>query len=214
MLQYKAKLPDGVAVLDIEQGKLDDIRPHYWQTDTSVSYRSWCYIEDDEFKSVTSAVHDLIDIVSKNGNLLLNVGPEPDGTIPQRATDVLLGLGEWLRVNGEAVYGTRPWQAYGEGPTGVPQSFRERDQAAYTAEDIRFTAKGNALYATCLGWPGSECTIQSLASGGCLTEDITNVTMLGVETPLSWSCDERGLTVEMPAERPCKHAYVLKVTLT
>jgi len=214
VLQYKAKFPDGTAVLDIERGKLDDIRPHYWQTDTSVSYRSWCYIEDDEFKSVTSAVHDLVDIVSKNGNLLLNVGPKPDGTIPQQAADVLLGLGEWLRVNGEAIYGTRHWQVYGEGPTGVPQSFRERDQAAYTAEDIRFTAKGNALYATCLGWPGSECTIQCLASGGRLTEDITNVTMLGVETPLLWSRDERGLTVQMPAERPCKHAYVLKVTVT
>ncbi|HUT19167.1 MAG TPA: alpha-L-fucosidase [Anaerolineae bacterium] len=214
VLQYKAKFPDGVAVLDIERGKLDDIRPHYWQTDTSVSYRSWCYIEDDEFKSVTSVVHDLVDIVSKNGNLLLNVGPKPDGTIPQQAGDVLLGLGEWLRVNGEAIYGTRHWQVYGEGPTAVPQSFSERDQAAYTAEDIRFTVKGNALYATCLGWPGSERTIRSLASGGRLTEDITNVTMLGVETPLSWSRDERGLTVRMPAERPCKHANVLKVTLT
>jgi len=216
MLQHKAKarFPDGVAVLDIERGKLDDIRPHYWQTDTSVSYRSWGYIEDDELKSVTSMVHDLVDIVSKNGNLLLNVGPKPDGTIPQQAGAVLLGLGEWLRVNGEAIYGTRPWQVYGEGPTAVPQSFRERDQAAYTAEDIRFTAKGNALYATCLGWPGSECTIQSLALGGRLTEDITSVTMLGVETPLSWSRDERGLTIHMPAERPCKHAYVLKMTVT
>jgi alpha-L-fucosidase len=212
VLQYKAKFPDGVAVLDIERGKLDDIRPHYWQTDTSVSCRSWGYIEDDEFKSVTSAVHDLVDIVSENGNLLLNVGPRPDGTIPQQAADVLLGLGEWLHVNGEAVYGTRHWQAYGEGPTGVPQSFRERDQAADTAEDIRFTVKGNALYATCLGWPGSEYTIQSLALGGRLTEDITNVTMLGVETPRSR--DERGLTIHTPAERLCKHAYVLKMTVT
>ena len=213
VLQYKDKFPDGSAVLDIERGKLDDIRPHYWQTDTSVSYRSWCYIEDDEFKPASSVVHDLVDIASKNGNLLLNIGPKPDGTIPQPATDILLDLGEWLRVNGEAIYGTRHWQIYGEGPTGIPQSFREREQQAYTAEDVRFTVKGNALYATCLGWPGNECTIRSLAAGGRLAEQIAAVSMLGSEESLSWSRDENGLTVQMPAERPCDHAYVIKITV-
>jgi len=213
VLQYKAKFPDGTAVLDIERGKLDDIRPHYWQTDTSVSYRSWCYIDDDEFKPVSSVVHDLVDIASKNGNLLLNIGPKPDGTIPQPVANILLGLGEWLRVNGEAIYGTRHWQVYGEGPTGIPLSFREQEQQAYTAEDVRFTVKGKALYATCLGWPGSECTIRSLATGGRLAERIAGVSMLGSEGQLSWSRDENGLTVQMPAERPCDHAYVIKVTV-
>jgi alpha-L-fucosidase len=211
VLQYKDKFPDGTAVLDIERGKLDDIRPHYWQTDTSVSFRSWCYIKDDEFRSVSSVVHDVVDIVSKNGNLLLNVGPKPDGTIPQQAADILLGLGEWLRINGEAVYGTRHWHVYGEGPTGIPQAFREHEQAAYTAEDIRFTVKGNALYATCLGWPGSECTIRSLAPGGHLSEEIGSVSMLGSQAPLSWSRNEQGLTVQMPGDRPCEHAFVLKI---
>jgi alpha-L-fucosidase len=214
VLQYKAKFPDGTAVLDIERGKLDDIRPHYWQTDTSVSFRSWCYIEDDEFRTVSSVVHDLVDIVSKNGNLLLNIGPKPDGTIPQQASDILRGLGAWLQVNGEAVYGTRHWLIYGEGPTGVPQAFREREQAAYTAEDIRFTLKGDALYATCLGWPGRECTIRALASGGRLEREIADVSMLGSPSPLSWSRDGQGLTVQMPEERPCEHAFVLKIRVT
>ena len=93
VLQYKDKFPDGVAVLDIERGKLDDIRDEYWQTDTSVSYKSWSYIEDDHFRTVTSLVHDLVDIVSKNGNLLLNVGPRADGVIPDEPANLLRGLG-------------------------------------------------------------------------------------------------------------------------
>ena len=215
VLQYKDKLPDGVAVLDIERGKLDDIREHYWQTDTSVSYRSWCYIEDDEFKTVTTIVHDLVDIVSKNGNLLLNVGPRPDGTIPEEAVSVLLGLGQWLDINGEAIYGTRHWQVYGEGPTGVSAvQFRERESKPFTGQDIRFTTQGNLLYAICLGWPEGECTIKSLGSKGAVAaEAIANITMLGCDEQLTWSQDENGLTIQMPSEKPCEHAYTFKIVL-
>jgi len=215
VLQYKDKLPDGVAVLDIERGKLDDIREHYWQTDTSVSYRSWCYIKDDEFKSVTSIVHDLVDIVSKNGNLLLNVGPRPDGTIPEEAASVLLGLGQWLEVNGEAIYSTRYWQVYGEGPTKVSAvQFRERESKPFTAQDIRFTTKGNLLYAICLGWPEGECIIRSLSSKGAVAaEAIAHITMLGRDEQLTWSQDENGLTIQMPSQKPCEHAYIFKIVL-
>jgi alpha-L-fucosidase len=215
VLQYKEKIPDGVAVLDIERGKLDDIRKDYWQTDTSVSYKSWCYIEHDEFKSATTVVHDLVDIVSKNGNLLLNVGPRPDGTIPQQAAAILLGVGEWLDVNGEAIYGTRPWHTYGEGPTQVLTArFRERDYWPFTAQDVRFTTRGNVLYAICLGWPGEELTITSLGSGSHgLAEAISGVTMLGSQQMLSWSQDESGLAVQAPSERPCQHAYTFKIVL-
>ncbi len=152
VLQYKDKLPDGVAVYDVERGKLDDIRRDYWQTDTAVSYKSWSYIENDEFKSVTTLVHDLVDIVSKNGNLLLNVGPRADGVIPDEAADLLRGLGDWLQVNGEAVYDTRHWTRFGEGPTGVTVGhLSERSNAAMTAQDVRFTQSDQALYATLLG---------------------------------------------------------------
>ncbi|MGB2822800.1 MAG: alpha-L-fucosidase [Phycisphaerae bacterium] len=216
VLQCKAgaRFPDGTAVLDIERGKLEGISEHYWQTDTSVSYRSWGYIEDDEFKPVASLVHDLVDIVSKNGNLLLNIGPRADGTIPHEAANCLLGLGEWLELNGEAVFETRCWETHGEGPTDVPKGFREKEQAAYTAEDIRFTTRGDALYAIALGWPGRELTIRSLGSGSSVPSGrIARVSMLGADDELSWSQDEGGLKVTTPAEPPCEHACVLKVQL-
>ena len=215
VLQYKDKFPDGVAVYDIERGKLDDIRKEYWQTDTSVSSRSWGYLEEDEFKSVTSLVHDLADIVSKNGNLLLNVGPRPDGTIPQEAADCLLGVGEWLKVNGEAIYGTRCWSIFGEGETPVGTGhMSERGAKPFTAEDIRFTTKGDALYAICLGWPGEQATIKSLGSNSAVPADmISQINMLGSEGTLSWSQSEDGLTIKTPSEKPCQHAYAFKIVL-
>jgi len=211
VLNYKDKFPDGTAVLDVERGKLDLLREHYWQTDTSISSKSWGYVEDDEFRSVTSLVHDLVDIVAKNGNLLLSVGPRPDGTIPQGYADGLLGIGEWLRINGEAIYGTRHWQTYGEGPTHTPEGrFNEREQAPYTDRDIRFTVNGSALYAICFGWPEHEWRIESLGSNA---GKVTAVSLVGSKESISWSQEVNGLRVKTPARKPCDHAYTLKVDL-
>jgi alpha-L-fucosidase len=215
VLQYKDTFPDGVAVLDIERGKLDDIRPHYWQTDTSVSKRSWCYIQDDEFKSVTALVHDLVDIVSKNGNLLLNIGPRPDGTIPDEAAACLLGVGAWLDLNGEAIYETRHWERFGEGPTGnVVGHLSEQNNTAYTPQDIRYTRKGNTLYAILLGWPGEQARLTALGSGSSVPSDrILGIEMLGHPGKLRWRQDAAGLHVMLPEAPPCEHAQVLKLTL-
>ena len=209
VLQYKEKFPDGVAVLDIERGKLDAIRPGYWQTGPSVSYKSWGYVVNDEFKTVTTLVHDLVDIVSKNGNQLLNVGPKADGTIPEGATHALQGIGQWLGLNGEAIYGTRHWTTYGEGPTEVSTArFREKEYVPFTAQDVRFTRKGSVVYAICLGWPGREATIRALAD-----QDVRSVSMLGVDGSLAWRKNEDGLQIGVPAERPCDHAYTFKIEL-
>jgi alpha-L-fucosidase len=215
VLNYKDTLPDGVAVYDVERGKLDDIREHYWQTDTSVSYRSWGYIENDEFKTVTTIVHDLVDIVSKNGNLLLNVGPRGDGTIPEEAARLLEGVGDWLRVNGEAIYGTRHWHTYGEGEAKVMLGhLKERENEPLTAQDIRFTTRDNALYAICPEWPGEHVMVKSLGSNSTVhAHTIAQVSMLGSPETLSWSQDENGLKIRTPSEPPCQHAYTFKIVL-
>ncbi len=216
VLQHKFEaFPRGTALYDIERGKLNDIRQDYWQTDTSVSYKSWCYVEDDEFKSVTTLVHDLVDIVSKNGNLLLNVGPKPDGTIPDEAANRLRGLGEWLLTNGEAIYGTRHWHTYGEGAAVVGEGhMQEREDQPFTAQDIRFTSKPGMLYAICLGWPGKTILIKSLAAGSPLhAEEIESIHMLGSDENLSWTQDDDGLHIVTPSQRPGNHAFTFKITL-
>ncbi len=215
VLQYKLEaFPRGTALLDIERGKLSDIRQDYWQTDTSVSYKSWSYVEDDQFKTVTTLVHDLVDIVSKNGNLLLNIGPKPDGTIPAEASELLLGLGEWLRINGEAIYEARHWETFGEGDTTVGGHMREHEDKPFNAEDIRFTTKDGALYAICLGWPGENAVIKSLATGSLLAaEQIASIEMLGSSEALAWSQRKDGLHIATPLQRPCDHAYTFKIIL-
>jgi alpha-L-fucosidase len=160
-------------------------------------------------------VHDLIDIVSKNGNLLLNIGPKPDGTIPDEAAAILRGLGAWLDLNGEAIYGARHWHTYGEGETKVVSGkMTERENRPFTAEDIRFTTKDNTLYAICLGWPEHEAVIKSLGSGSMVrANQIADIRMLGSIESLPWSQDERGLRIASPSAKPCDHAYTYRITL-
>ena len=117
VINYKNRaFPEGTAVYDIERGQLDDICPLPWQTDTSISKNSWGYVQKQDYKTPGDIIGDLVDIVSKNGVLLLNIGPRPDGTIPEPEEAILLEIGRWLAVNGEAIYGSRPWRSTGRGP--------------------------------------------------------------------------------------------------
>jgi alpha-L-fucosidase len=199
------------AVLDIERGQLGDIRPDKWQTDTSISNKSWGYIENDTFKTPEFVVHQLVDIVSKNGNLLLNFGPKSDGTIPDEVQQVLRDVGSWLKVNGDAIYGTRPWRIYGEGPTKVAAgSFNDTKLKPYTAEDYRFTTKGETLYAIELGWPKSEAVIKSLNGPVPGEKAVASVELLG-GGKVQFSQKEDGLHIQVPAQNPGKYAYVYKI---
>jgi alpha-L-fucosidase len=216
VIDYKEfAMPEHAGVLDIERGQLADIRPLHWQTDTSISNKSWGYIKNDTFKSPEFVVHQLVDIVSKNGNLLLNVGPKSDGTIPDEVQQVLRDVGAWLKINGNAIYGTRPWKVYGEGPTKVAAgSFHDTETTAYTPEDFRFTAKGSALYAIELGWPASgETVIHSLSSEALGSQKVGDVSLLGSEAKLQFQQQADGLHIQVPGSAPGKYAYVFKITL-
>ncbi|RME92342.1 MAG: alpha-L-fucosidase, partial [Verrucomicrobia bacterium] len=207
--------PDTAGVLDIERGQLAHKRDLFWQTDTSVSKTSWGYVTNHQYKTVDSIIDDLVDIVSKNGALLLNIGPKPDGTIPEPEQKMLLEIGRWLKINGEAIYNTRPWEVFGEGPTEVVEgTFAESKRRDFTAQDIRFTQGkyGSPLYAIILGWPGAgeSVTIRSLAEGHGPAK-IHSVRMLGIRKPLQFTRTAEGLRVVMPRKAPSEHAVSLKI---
>lgn len=204
--------PGNSAVLDIERGKLSGIRDQAWQTDDAIGNKSWGFTNDNTFKTPFYVITNLIDIVSKNGNLLLNIGPRPDGTITEEETNVLLETGKWLSVNGEAIYGSRPWKIYGEGPT-ESASGEFNTQKPFTAKDIRFTAKGDTLYAISLGIPpkNSSIIIGSLsAKAGNGT--IAGVELLGSSEKLSWSQKKDALTIKAPAAYPSGNAAAFRIT--
>ena len=202
------------AVLDKERSKMAKIRSPFWQTDTAVSMSSWGYTQNQKYKTPDRLVDDLIDIVSKNGCLLLNVGPRPDGTIPDEDCEILVAIGSWLKTHGEAIYGTRHWKTFGEGPTTVSTGHvSEWKDKPFTAEDLRFTTRGDVLYVIGLKWPkDKKVTIKTLASNSKLYGDeIKSISMLGSKAPLEWTRSDKGLLVELPDSKPSEFAYVLKV---
>jgi len=292
-------------VRDFELGQETNLTYYEWITDSTVDDRgAWGWAEDLVFKSSNRLIDNLVDRVSKNGYLLLNIGPKPNGELPAEGVERLLDMGKWLEVNGEAIYGTSPWVIAHEGATNLGDegdSFNESD-VVYTGSDIRFTVKGDNLYATFLAWPGDYAVIKTLrarANGqamesiiekdldiadktltvrrytfefgddntvlvtggrfgedgieaeyeqdgreieisyedevlhwdrkgtydgetlhfggdgpyyeGFYTEEIKQVTLLGHDQPLKWARTEKGLEVEMPDEKPCEHAFVIKI---
>lgn len=215
-INYKINaFPEGTAVLDIERGQLAGIREEFWQTDTAVAKNSWGYTEGQDYKTSDSIVDDLVDIVSKNGALLLNIGPKPDGTIPDPEQRMLREIGGWLKVNGDAIYGTRPWRVYGEGPTAVIEgAFNDTKRKPFTGQDIRFTTKGDDLYAIALAWPGDELRVKTLgASSSVKAGAVKGVELLGSRERLKWSQTGEGLSIRLPKVEADRYAYVFRIRM-
>lgn len=188
---------------DVERGFRANIEPYAWQTDTCIG--DWHYSRDvynrDRYKTSASVIHRLCDIVSKNGNLLLSIPVRADGSIDEKEQAIVEEIGAWMSLNGEAIYGTRPWRTFGEGPTRVGEgNFSEQRANALTAEDIRFTKKGDTLYAMLLGPPtGRTVTITSLAEAGPYGAGrLDRVELVGSNTPLKFTRRAQHLVVELP----------------
>jgi alpha-L-fucosidase len=169
-------------VEDVERGYLDEIRDVPWQTDTCIG--NWHYsrriYEDNGYKTPKQVVQRLADVVSKNGNLLLNIPVRGDGTIDEKEAAVVDEIARWTRRNGEAIFGTRPWRTFGEGPTVPPQGMLNEDQAKpFTAEDVRFTRKEDRLYVIFMEWPERESAIASLGTRALPEVAIDSVELIG-----------------------------------
>lgn len=193
----------GTAVADIERGQFADAKPFPWQTDTAVAKNSWCYTENNSYKNPAQIICDLVDIVSKNGRLLLNIGPKADGSIPAEDKNILLEIGKWLKINGEAIYGAKVWRCSSEGPTVVSEGqFSDGNAKSYTSRDIRFTLNNGFLYATVLKYPenGQVCiTMLKNADASklplfCAT--ITKVEVLGFDEAPTFNRDGNGLNIQ------------------
>ncbi len=201
----------GTCVQDMERGVLPGINPYPWQTDTSIG--DWFYNSNWKFRPVSWTIHMLVDIVSKNGNLLLNIVQRPDGSLDPEVVESLEQLAAWMKVNGDAIYGTRPWQVYGEGPVRSKGGHFKED-FAYTARDIRFTTKGKTLYAFALGGPDDgKLIIKSLAKPvDGKGNRINRVTLLGHKGKLRFEQTGEALVVQLPSTKLSDIACALKIS--
>ena len=213
--------PEDLMVLDIERGRRTETSELPWQTDTAVGKVSWTWIINENYKSSDFLIDELIDIVSKNGNLLLSVGPKPDGTIGKNETAILKDFGAWLELNGEAIYGTRPWKIYGEGPAKFAAGQTKHKNKHHTeyndvesvAADVRFTTKGDVLYATSLGWPeDGTFRIKSLRSANPHeSRSIASVDFISGSAKVEWSQTDEELVIKTDGNKPCKAAYAFRI---
>ncbi|TRX54840.1 hypothetical protein FNH22_18980 [Fulvivirga sp. M361] len=224
---YKSNdIPPGVGMRDLENGILSETAYDPWMTDMDMSVppdwetHGWFYREGIPLRSADELVDMIVDVVSKNGIFLLNIPPRADGTFPQQVVATLTELGDWLRQNGEAIYGTSPWFIYGEGPNEVPlgnYSFHHNNHfagIAYSNKDIRFTTKGDFLYATCLGNPGDKLSIPSLnASFKLRKEDVISITHLSSGTSVKWDHHEQALDLDLEGIPLDDKANSFKITL-
>ena len=211
-------LPISYTVEDLEKSRKNRIGEVPWMTDETISMGSWCYTEDLQIKEAVDVLHVLIDIVSKNGVLLLNVSPRADGIIPDNQKSVLLDMGSWLGKYGESIYDTRPWYTYGEGPVMEPEGSFENHleflKIKYSWKDVRYTTRGDVVYAILLGWPGAgqEVLLKAFAPDSLPGPiAITSLSLMGSSDPVQWEMNGKGLVLNTPATAPDEMAVVFRI---
>ncbi len=200
-----AYLAGSIRDFERQQRAPRELTDYSWQVDDPVLFR-FGYTEGSPITSADAVVKKLVENVSKNGALLLNISPKADGTIPDNQTQLLLAIGRWLDINGEAIYSTRPWTNFGEGVLDLPRG------QAYSGKDIRFTTRRGTLYAILMAWPGEQAVITSLATGKTFRGKVKSVSLLGHKGTLKFSQDATGLRVTMPSAKAGEYAFVLKIT--
>ena len=200
-INYKHEaFPPGVATFDVERGALSGISPIYWQTDTAIGKCSWGYRKDNEYKSARQVICDLVDIVSKNGNLLINIGPKADGTITEEETEVLLTMGKWLETNGEGIYGATYWKQFGEGEVNAEDGFfKDGDEKQFTTEDFRFTYKDSNLYVFQMR-PSKTVRIKTLRKHNPHDYLIESVELLGSDERIEFDRNEEYLEINLKGD--------------
>lgn len=219
LITYKQKdMPQDICVLDLEKGGMADLTDFVWLTDDTISLGSWCYTNKLKIKPTKVVLHSLIDIVSKNGQLLLNISPKADGSIPENQREVLLGLGAWLESYGEAIYNTRPFTMFGHGPTtaGKGHFGGIALDKGYTSKDIRYTQNGDTVYALQLGAPASneKVLLKAFAQHeNASVPKVKSVEMLGSQEAIAWNQDSAGVSITAPASSPDSMAVVYKLEL-
>lgn len=214
---YTSKLrpSEGRWVQDVERGALDSISPFPWQTDTSIG--DWFYRTGQKYMTGTEVIQMLVDIVSKNGNLLLNVVQTPEGDLEPDVLNILDEIAQWTPVNGEGIYGSRPWKVYGEGPSTQKNQAKGqfggvKDVRPYESADIRFTTKDDAIYAFCMSKPSGDISINSLGKKSKVNDQtIASVKMLGSNQKLSWNQNDGALIIQKPANLPEWQVVTFKV---
>lgn len=183
---------------NLEQGMSSRIQEHSWMWATDLA-GLWFYREGSTVRFTTEVlIGNTVDVVSKNGTAMLNVGLRGDGTLPEEQALMLRGLGDWLKINGEGIYGTRPWKVFGEGPKEIDDGQYGVNKTPYSQKDIRFTSKGGDLYAFILGLPTEDILIKTLKTDGLLEGEIANIVLLGCTERLTWKRTDAGLTIQLP----------------